>query len=211
MSKKTPEVDKKTFELKNIQMNDEKGTFEAVFATTEVVDLDNDKIKKGAIGKQDVIISSYQHSSWNGELPVGKGKVFEKGNEAIVKGTFFLKTMSGKDHYETIKSIGKNQQWSFALQNVDWTYVKENDELFREIKKVTIPEVCPVMKGAGINTRLLDIKNKSKKPEKLKKPGKQPGKSKKPVSKKHKKDFCKQFKKFKEIVDGVETINRKTK
>ena len=152
-------MDQKRFVLKDFKAEDT-GTFEAVFATLNVIDHDDDRILKGAIGAQEVIISAYGHGSWNGALPVGKGKVSERNNEGIVKGSFFLDTEGGKETYLTIKNLAELQEWSFALPEMDWQMVEEDGRHIREIKRVKINEVSPVLMGSGIDTRTLAVKSK---------------------------------------------------
>ena len=48
------------FEVKSAEL----GEVRAVFATLDVVDSDGDVIRPGAIGDQEVLISSYGHGSW---------------------------------------------------------------------------------------------------------------------------------------------------
>lgn len=151
-------MDQKRFVLKDFKSEDT-GIFEAVFATLGVIDHDDDRILKGAIGSQDVVVSAYGHGSWHGELPVGKGRISERDNEGIVKGQFFLDTLAGKETYLTVKNLAEMQEWSFALPDMDWKMVQEGDREIREISRVSIPEVSPVLMGAGINTRTLAVKS----------------------------------------------------
>ena len=84
----------------------EKGEVEAVFSTFNVIDHDGDVTLPGAIGDpQKVRMSAYNHSSWDNALPAGKGIVYEKGDEMIFEGRFFMTTENGKDTYETVKAM----------------------------------------------------------------------------------------------------------
>lgn len=137
----------------------EKGAIKAVFATLNAIDHDGDMILPGAIGEQRVRMSAYGHRSWGGELPVGKGRVYESGNDAIFEGQFFLTTTPGRDTYETVKAMGDLQEWSFALPEIESEMrTTPEGQKFRAIKKVRVPEVSPVLLGAGVNTRTLDVK-----------------------------------------------------
>lgn len=148
----------KKFQLKQAEYDDELGSFRAVFATMNVVDHDGDKILNGAFGKQKVRISAYGHSSWQGALPVGKGVIYEEGDRAIVEAKFFLSTVSGKEHYLTVKEMGDLQEWSFALPVIDYEYETIDDREIRVLKRIEVPEVSPVLMGAGINTQTIDMK-----------------------------------------------------
>jgi hypothetical protein len=54
----------------------EKGAVRAIISTMNVVDHDGDLVLPGAFGQQRVIISAYGHGSWQGALPVGKGRIY---------------------------------------------------------------------------------------------------------------------------------------
>lgn len=157
----------KVFQLTDLkQDHDGEGTFEAVFATLDAIDHDGDTYDPGAIGNQDVIISQWNHGSWNGgagALPIGVGKVFERGNKAIVSGEFNLADSDGRKTYETLKylhSKDRNVEWSFALPDMDTRLETQGDTVVRVITRVAIPEVSPVLLGAGVGTELLSIKNR---------------------------------------------------
>lgn len=141
-----------------LKADNDAGTVEAVFATLGVVDLDGDRIMPGAVGNQEVVMSAYGHRSWDGALPLGKGKVFERGDKAIFEGQFFMDTAHGADAFRTVKGVGDLQEWSFALLNADYNVVNEDGKDIQEVTKIDIPEVSPVLRGAGIGTRTVDIK-----------------------------------------------------
>jgi len=150
----------KVFKPQAMKMGGDAGEFMAVFATLNTVDHDGDRILNGAIGNQNVIISAYGHGSWMGELPVGKGRIFEDGNDAIIEGRFFIDTEKGKETYLTVKNVAELQEWSFALPEMDWQMVEEDGSHIREIKRVKVNEISPVLMGAGIATRTLSIKGR---------------------------------------------------
>ena len=84
----------------------ERGQVEAVFAKFDVVDLDGDVTRKGAIPEGTaVVISAYNHQSHKGALPVGKGTIHEVGNQAVLKGQFFMDTTHGRDAFLTVKAL----------------------------------------------------------------------------------------------------------
>ena len=143
---KKVETKTKTFLLKSLKADDEKGTIEAVFATLNVVDSDGDRILNGAIGDQTVIMSGYGHASWGGGLdglPIGKGRVFERGDEAIFEGKFFLDTYAGKETYATVKNIGNLQEWSFALPEIDAVWIEVGDDFWRDLKRTGFTSINP--------------------------------------------------------------------
>jgi hypothetical protein len=152
------EKTRKVVQFKNAEYGD-KGTVRAVFATLNVIDLGGDMILPGAIGEQRVRMSAYGHRSWQGELPVGKGRVFESGDDAIFEGQFILTTTPGRDTYETVKAMGDLQEWSFALPEIESEMRTDDGRNYRAIKHVRIPEVSPVLMGQGVDTRTLEVKD----------------------------------------------------
>lgn len=141
------------------------GTFEAVFATLDEIDHDGDTYEPGAFGEQEVVISQWNHGSWGrgtAALPIGVGKVFERDNKAIVSGEFDLEDADGEKTYKKLKylkSKGRNVEWSFALPESDGHSVERDGRFIWVYTRIVIPEVSPVLMGAGVGTELLSIKS----------------------------------------------------
>jgi HK97 family phage prohead protease len=156
-----------THELKSVHLKEvnisEAGAVKAVFATLGVVDHDGDIILPGSIPNgHEVRMSAYNHASWGGSLPVGKGTIAEVGNELVFNGQFFMDTSHGADTYKTVKGLGALGEWSFGfdvLEKDEVTDLATNKEV-RRLKKLSVYEVSPVLLGAGIGTRTTDIKSK---------------------------------------------------
>lgn len=139
----------------------EKGIVEAVFATLEQKDHDDDWTLPGAFGEQNVRVSAYGHTSWRGALPVGRGKIREEGNKAIAELKFFMGTQHGRDHFEVIKEMGDLQEWSYGfdvLERGELTEELRQRGVARVLKKLKVHEVSPVMLAAGVGTQTLAIK-----------------------------------------------------
>ncbi|MDQ3484368.1 MAG: hypothetical protein M3445_02995, partial [Actinomycetota bacterium] len=101
------------------------------------------------------------HTSWAGELPVGKGAIRITDDEAVLDGQFFMDTTHGHDTFLTVKALSEGdslQQWSYSLDNVTSEPVEVNGEKARGLIKIHVDEVSPVLKGASINTRTLGTK-----------------------------------------------------
>lgn len=160
-------MDHKTYRFTELKLDAAgAGTFEAVFATLDAIDHDGDTYDPGAIGEQDVVISQWNHGSWGGgtaALPVGVGKVFERENKAIVSGEFDMNTADGKAHHHALKYLhekGRNVEWSFALPKFDHRIEERDGQGVRVFTSIEIPEVSPVLLGAGVGTELLSIKGR---------------------------------------------------
>lgn len=144
------------------------GTFTAVFATLDAIDRDGDTYDPGVFGEQDVKISQYNHGSWKegaAALPIGIGKIYENGNKAIISGEFDPEDDDAMKTYRKLKyfaSKGHNTEWSFALPDVEWRKETRDGQEVRVLTKIKVPEVSPVLMGAGIDTELLSIKTTNK-------------------------------------------------
>lgn len=149
-----------SLDVKFLADDEPEGTFEAVFATLNVVDHDGDIIRPGAVKETPVRISAYNHSSWGGALPVGRGTASERGNELIVKGRFFLNTTVGRDTYLTVKELSPDlQEYSFGYNVLAESKPAHDVNAVRVIDSLEVFEVSPVLLGAGLSTRTLDMKS----------------------------------------------------
>ncbi len=143
--------------LGRVKLQGDEGAFTAVIATLNVIDKQNDVILPGAFtdGEQ-VRVCQWGHRS--DALPVGKGEVYTLGDEAVCRGRFFIDTAAGAEHYRVVRDLGPLQEWSFAYDIVDSNYGEFRGKRVRFLKKLKVIEVSPVLQGAGINTRTLDVK-----------------------------------------------------
>lgn len=141
--------------LTGIEIKDEaKGEVEAVFATLNVKDKDDDVTAPGAFENgAPVVISAYGHKTWEGALPVGKGTIHEIGDQVVLKGQFFLNTTQGRDTFEVVKQLGDRQEWSYGFKVEDSENAEFEGKAVRMLKKMSVFEVSPVMRGAGVGTR----------------------------------------------------------
>ena len=139
------------------------GLIEAVFSTFDVIDKDGDVTLKGAFTEgAPVVISAYGHTSWDGALPIGKGSIHEDGQQAVMRGEFFLNTTHGRDAWETVKQLSSAglQEWSYSLRDVVSKRGKVDGQNVRIIERVnSVTEVSPVLLGAGTDTRTLSTKS----------------------------------------------------
>lgn len=139
--------------------SDETGEFSAVFATLNVIDKDGDVTVDGAFKNgQNVLISAYQHESWGGALPVGRGTIREENGEAIVEGKFYINTPHGLATYRTVKANDELQQWSYGFDVMESDYGTFEGREVQFLKALDTHEVSPVLIGAGVNTRTLAVK-----------------------------------------------------
>lgn len=151
-------MDTKTYRAQlGLKADSEKGEFEAVFATLNVIDHDGDVTLPGAFGQQRVLIEPWNHDY--SRPPVGKGVIQEKDDEAHVEGRFFLDTEAGREHYTVVKALEDMQEWSYTFRIVDAEPGVFEGENVRFLKRMDVLGVSPVTRGAGIGTRTTTIKN----------------------------------------------------
>lgn len=152
----------------------DQGLVEAVFAShlvdatalktagPEIIDKDGDVTLKGAFtAGQPVVISAYGHGSWEGKLPIGKGVIREEGDLAVLDGQFFMDTTHGRDAFLTVKALSEDdlQEWSYSLHEVKSSRAQVAGRSVRVLEQVgLVKEVSPVLMGAGVQTRTLDVK-----------------------------------------------------
>lgn len=151
-------MNRKAFHPAELKLDDQ-GSFEAAFAQLNVVDHDGDLTMPGAFTKKDVPMSAYNHTSWDGALPVGKGTITEQGDWAIFTGKFFLNTSHGRDAYETVKSLGPLTEFSYGYSVLDSAPGVHQGRNVRVLKSLDVMEVSPVLRGAGLGTHLRAIKS----------------------------------------------------
>ena len=131
----------------------------ARIATLNVIDSDGDITLPGAFGEQRVKVLPTHN--W-GAVPLGKARVFEKGDEVLAEFQINLDTAGGKDWHSALKfdlADGRGLiEWSYGFTIDDSETETRDGESVRLLKKLTVHEVSPVMLGAGVNTETVAIK-----------------------------------------------------
>lgn len=142
----------------------DQGIVELVFATFNKVDKDGDVTLKGAFSSgADVVLSAYGHKSWEGALPYGTGTIRETATEAVAEVKFLLDTTHGRDAFITVKALSEKglQEWSYSLEDVVSERGTVDGKSVNILKKITVKEVSPVLRGAGTDTRTTSTKGES--------------------------------------------------
>jgi HK97 family phage prohead protease len=133
----------------------EPGSVQAVFSTFDVVDSDNDIVLASAFTDGQPVPMTWSHQ-W--DMPVGKGIVRVRENDALFDGNFFIETDAGAEAYKTVKAMGPLQEWSWGFRVIDAAYEQRDQEFVRVIKRAEMFEVSPVLVGAGVGTYTEAIK-----------------------------------------------------
>jgi HK97 family phage prohead protease len=135
------------------------GHVSAVVATFKLVDHDGDIIEPTAFtdGQEMAMVWSHDWSD-----PIGKGVIHVTETQAIFEGDFFMDTTRGAEAYKTVKAMGDLQEWSWGFISTKRQYEDTPDgSVIRRIIEAEIYEVSPVLKGAGIGTGTLTIKQRT--------------------------------------------------
>lgn len=142
--------------------NAEQGQVEALFATFNVKDHDDDVTLPGAFDDgAKVRISAYNHASWGpAMLPVGKGTIRVTDEGPVLDGQFFMNTQAGRDTFEVVKQLEDLGEWSYGYDILDASEGQLDGEPVQFLKRLKVHEVSPVLLGAGIGTRTMGTKGK---------------------------------------------------
>lgn len=156
---------KQTKQTKPIEIKqlNEAGTGLARIATLSAVDSDGDTYAPGAFGGEKgqtvKVLAAHDHRG----VPLGKGRVFERGDEALAEFKLNLDTSTGSEWHSALKFDLDNppatQEWSFGFRILDSAEEVREEEHVRVLKKLDVFEISPVVLGAGVNTRTLVAKD----------------------------------------------------
>ncbi len=153
----------KQIEIKEM---DDAGSGLALLANLTGVDNDGDTYAKGAF-------------SWNGdgqwasmvpahnwkEMPFGKARVYEEGDNAFAELKLNLDTGAGRDWHSALKfdlATGNPvQEWSYGYDVLDHAFEVRDGKKVRLLKRLEVIEVSPVIRGAGKGTGTLGMKGVS--------------------------------------------------
>lgn len=142
---------------------DDAGTVVAHFAAFDEVDRDREITAKGAFGDQDVLLGAYGHASTGRfgtpTMPVGIGKIHEEKGIAVFEGKFNLDMQAGREAFAAVKMAGPLQEWSYGFQVLSESVKLVNNQPIRQLDKLKVHEVSPVMVGAANASRTASIKS----------------------------------------------------
>lgn len=140
----------------------EDGTVTAIIATLGVRDHDGDVAFKDSFPEdgQPLVMSAYNHKSWEGALPYGHGTLRVTDTQAKVSGQFFMDTTQGLNAFRTVKAMSDAglQEWSYSYHGVKSHKGQHQGEQVRFLDKFSMHEFSPVIKGAGLDTYTESIK-----------------------------------------------------
>lgn len=149
-----------------VEKMDDAGRGLARLATLSAVDHDGDTYAAGAFswkegGEQwSPILPAHNRTA----MPLGKARVYEDGDAALIDLHLNLDTPAGRDWHSHLKfdlATGRpSQEWSYGFGVVDAAYEQRGDDRVRILRKLDVHEVSPVVRGAGSGTATLAMKSR---------------------------------------------------
>lgn len=148
-----------------IEAMDEAGKGLARIATLSAVDHDGDTYLPGAFswkaeGHQWCsILPAHDRRA----TPLGKARVYEEGDAALAELHFNLGVPEAMNWHSAIMfDLAKGmsvQEYSYGFDILDFDYQQRGNERVRQMKRLDVSEVSPVLRGAGIGTGTLRMKS----------------------------------------------------
>ena len=133
----------------------------ARFATIGRVDRDYDVLLPGAVTRKAVPISQWNHSSWQGRLPIGRGYVAEEEEALVLRGRIFGEPRVARDTAQALRGLGKLGQWSFGFDVLKSHRGTYEGKPVRFLEQLDVMEVSPVLVASGRDTSTLHLGAKS--------------------------------------------------
>lgn len=143
----------------------EDGTGLARLGTLSAIDHDGDTYDPGAFawkqgGEQWAQVLPAH--DWRA-MPLGKARVYEDGDAAFAELKLNLDHQAGRDWHAALKfdlAQGEPiQEWSYGYNVLDADYQVRGESRVRVLKRLDVMEVSPVLRGAGVGTGTLTMKN----------------------------------------------------
>jgi Caudovirus prohead serine protease len=155
-------------EIKSIQVEkmDDAGHGLARLANLAAIDHDGDTYSPGAFawkeGSEQWVPMLPAHN--RGAMPFGKARVYEDNGVAYAELHLNLETEAGREWHSHLKfdlSTGRPaQEWSYGFGVVDAADEQRGTDRIRNLKRVDVHEVSPVVRGAGVGTSTLSMKSR---------------------------------------------------
>lgn len=143
------------------------GVVRVAFAQLNVIDHDRDVTEPGAfqVGQKCKVC---QTGHAHGVRVAGAGEIIGEeqigdGVWAIAELKFFLNTEAGREEYETIKALdelGHTQEFSYGYDILAAQPGQVDGKNVQVLKSLSVYEISPVLRGAGIGTHQLAVKGR---------------------------------------------------
>ena len=127
-------------------------------ATLDVVDRDWEIIASGSVGRQDVMISPFQHGLGRGQLPIGRGVLYEAEGKLKFDGQLNMELQTARDTWASLEPVADLVEVSFGFLSLKRDWVEQDSITALRHLELKAKEVSPVIVGAGIGTGITGIK-----------------------------------------------------
>lgn len=135
------------------------GQLSLVVATLGAIDKHDEVVQAGSIGRQDVVISPFQHGVWRGGVPIGKGVLYEQGGLVQFDGTLNMELSTARDNWSAIAFAKELTEVSFGFRVLRHSFGQQEGRPVVFLHEIKAYEVSPVMLGAGVGTGVTAIKS----------------------------------------------------
>ena len=135
------------------------GALSMVVATIGAVDKHGDVFVEGSVGRQDVLISQFQHSIWSGGLPIGKGVMYESGNQILCEAQLNMELEIARNTYSAIKFAQELIEVSTGFKLLKYSFGQQDGQTVCYLEQVKAHEASPVIVGAGVGTGVVAMKS----------------------------------------------------
>lgn len=135
------------------------GAVVARLARLGVVDLQGDIVEPGCLGgPAPVVISGWNHSAYQGAIPVGTGTVAEEGGYLVLRGRLLLATQGGREVHEVLRALGPRGRWSWGFSIVESRPDKVDGARVRRLVRIRVSEASPVLSPASIGSGTVEVR-----------------------------------------------------
>ena len=134
------------------------GQIQFVVATLDAVDKQGDVFLPGSVGRQDVLISQFQHAIWMGAVPIGKGVVYEQGGQVLCDAQLNMELSQAREVWSAIAFAPELIEASIGFQPTKYGWGERDGQRVCLFEKTHFWEASPVIVGAGVDTGVNHIK-----------------------------------------------------
>jgi len=105
-------------------------------------------------------------------MPFGKARVYEQGDDILAEINLNLDCQAGRDWHAALRfDLEKGvavQEWSYGFNSLDADFHVRGSSRVRVLKRQDVMEVSPVLRGAGVGSGTIALKNAALKESRFK-------------------------------------------
>lgn len=140
------------------------GRISMVVGNIGIPDPQGDMFMPGSIGRQNVLISPWQHGVWRGAIPIGKGVIYEDGDKIQFEGQFNMELEDARNTFSAIAFAPELIEASIGfLRQVTQRKTYEGKSV-NGLVKVLAKEVTMAIAGVQPGTHVTALKAEEEPP-----------------------------------------------